>query len=184
MTSDEKLVARCLEGDCEAFRELFDRYKAYVFAIILNFVKDGNEAEDIAQEVFLQIYRSLPQCQQENFKSWIGRIAVNKAIDYKRKVARLPCIALEDKAPEMMPVREEECTSPEEIYLTKESREEVRNVTGRLPEIYRRAIEKYYFQDKSCREIAREEGISIKAVESRLNRARTLFKKRWGRDDG
>lgn len=71
-------------GDEQAFCEIVETYKGYVFAIILNFIKDNYIAEDIAQEVFLQAYRSLPQFRNKNFKAWIGKIAVNKAIDFKR----------------------------------------------------------------------------------------------------
>ncbi|MFO7153020.1 MAG: sigma-70 family RNA polymerase sigma factor [Bacillota bacterium] len=182
MLSDEQLVAKCLAGEQDAFEELLERYKGYVFAIIYNFISDDAEAEDVAQEVFLQIYRSLPRCQLKNFKAWIGRIAVNKAIDYRRKVKRLPVIAPDVEENET--AQECEGASPEELYMAEESRREVRDAAHRLPEIYRNAIIKHYFHGKSCSEIAREEGISAKAVESRLSRARALFKKRWRREEG
>jgi len=183
MVSDEQLVARCLEGDQEAFRGILERYRAYVFAIILNFISNRTEAEDIAQDVFLQIYRSLPQCRLKNVKSWIGRIAVNKAIDRKRKKALLLEEITEEKINEAAYDAGHGVSSPEDLYLKKENREKVYAVTESLPEIYARAIVKYYFEGKSYREIALEEGITIKAVESRLSRAKNLFKKRWGRED-
>ncbi|ADL08929.1 RNA polymerase sigma factor [Thermosediminibacter oceani] len=183
MLSDEQLAKRCLAGDQEALEELLERYKGYVFAIIFNFVSDSAEAEDIAQEVFLQVYRSLPRCRFDNFKSWIGRIAVNKAIDHRRKAEHLSRIVPEEKAGESV-LRTEQAPSPEELYLAKEDWQRVQHVAGELPEIYGRTLAKYYFEGKSCREIAVEEGISVKTVESRLSRARALFKKRWGREKG
>jgi DNA-directed RNA polymerase specialized sigma24 family protein len=81
---DEQRVQRFLSGDQEAFREIVDVYKAYVFAIILNFVKQQDEAENVVQEVFMQIYRSLPQYRFQSFKSWIGKISITKAIDWQR----------------------------------------------------------------------------------------------------
>ncbi len=61
MNHDMKLVQKCLSGNEQAFCEIVETYKGYVFAIILNFIKDNYIAEDIAHEVFLQAYRSLPQ---------------------------------------------------------------------------------------------------------------------------
>jgi RNA polymerase sigma factor (sigma-70 family) len=81
----DNLVQRCLDGEQDAFTLLVEKYKGYVFAIILSFVRDEETAKDIAQEVFLQVYRSLASYRQQNFKGWIGRITANKAIDYKRK---------------------------------------------------------------------------------------------------
>jgi DNA-directed RNA polymerase specialized sigma24 family protein len=61
----DNLVQRCLDGDQDAFSLLIEKYKGYVFAIILSFVRDEETAKDIAQEVFLQIFRSLATYQRE-----------------------------------------------------------------------------------------------------------------------
>lgn len=61
VTSDEELLQQVLTANQNAFRELVERYKAYVFAIILNLLPASSDAEDIAQEVFMQVYRSLPE---------------------------------------------------------------------------------------------------------------------------
>ena len=58
MDQDTELIKQTLQGNDNAFEKIIDRYKGYVFAIILNFIKDHGEAENIAQEVFLQIYTS------------------------------------------------------------------------------------------------------------------------------
>ena len=73
---NKKLIKKILSGDDNAFSQVVDEYKNYVFAIILNFIKDYDEVENVAQEVFLQVYISLPDFKIENFKGWIGRIAV------------------------------------------------------------------------------------------------------------
>lgn len=85
MEQDMELIKQTLSGNEEAFAKIIDRYKGYIFAVILNFIKEHDEAENIAQEVFLQIYISLPEYKTQNFKGWIGKIAANKAIDWKRK---------------------------------------------------------------------------------------------------
>lgn len=85
MDQDIQLIKRVLAGEKAAFEKIVEKYKGYVFAIIFNFIKDYDEAENIAQEVFLQIYISLPEFKFDNFKGWISRVTANKAIDWKRK---------------------------------------------------------------------------------------------------
>ena len=83
---DEKeLIERAKLKDEESFKILIDKYKNYVFAIILSKVSDYQEAENISQEVFIQIFLSLDSYKDDNFKAWIGRISFNKTIDYLRK---------------------------------------------------------------------------------------------------
>ena len=181
MPEDEKLVRRFLSGDEGAFREIIEAYKGYVFAIILNLIKDHYMSEDIAQEVFLKIYRSLPDYHYKNFKSWVGKIAVNKAIDYKRAQTRI--LANEGASETMDEVlMRERGKTPEEVFLDTEHREKVLEALLALPATYGDTLEKYYFEGKSYKEIATEEGISVKTVESRLYRGKKLFEKSWGRD--
>jgi len=172
------LVQRCLGGDKEAFSLLVDEYKAYVFAIILKFVQDRESVRDIAQEVFLQVYRSLPEYRQQNFKGWVGKIAVNKTIDFKRK-KREP-VRAEDSVDIAARISAGEECDPDKLLLQKERESMVREIINQLPGIYRQVLYKFYFQGMSYEEIAHEEGISLKTVESRLYRARNVFRQRWG----
>lgn len=80
-------------------------------------------------------------------------------------------------------MRESNTATPEELLLDKEQRKKVAEVAASLPDIYNRALRKYYFDGKTYREIALEEGVTVRAVESRLYRAKDLFKKSWGRDE-
>lgn len=178
MSHDDTLVRKTLAGDEEAFRKIVNTYKGYVFAVILNFIKDNFIAEDIAQEVFLQIYRSLPQFKNKSFKSWIGKIAANKAIDYKRNQAKI-CEEFTEQLDGDLMVPGGYLT-PEDILLSKVQRDKVLKVTANLPKIYSQALEKYYFEGKSYKDIALEENITVKTVESRLYRAKRLFKQNWG----
>ena len=174
----DNLVQRCLGGDQDAFALLVEKYKGYVFAIILNFIKDEETAKDIAQEVFLQIYRSLDTYQQQNMKGWIGRIAANKAIDYKRKKHVSLC---ELETAERIQGKDDGSGSElEKMLLQKEKAAQVKKVLLRLSPINRTVLYKFYFQDKSHKEIAHEEGIQPKTVESRLYRARKAFRQEWG----
>lgn len=179
MLGDGELVQRCLNGNQDAFALLVDRYKAYVFAVILHIVSEQTEAENIAQEVFLQVYRSLSQYRSANFKGWIGKIAAAKAIDWRR--------AHRQRAQEtLMPEVASECAAgqsgwqlPEEVLLASENRQRVREICAKLPAVYRDVISRFYFEGKTYQQIAREDETTVKTVESRLYRARHLFRERW-----
>lgn len=174
MVCEEQLVKSAIAGDENSFCQIVESYKAYVFAIILGFIKDKYEAENVAQEVFLQIHRSLPQYRYQNLKGWIGRITVNKAIDWKRteKAKRV-------REQILFEATGNSTESPEEVLLKKTEHELVQKICSSLPEIYRSTLEKFYLEGKSQQQIAVEEGITIKTVESRLYRARGMVREKW-----
>ena len=180
MICDEELIKQTLLGDEDAFAKIVDRYKGYIFAIILNFIKDHDEAENVAQEVFLQIYISLPKFKMENFKGWIGRIAANKSIDWKRKKANKYVEETMENAEDIMD-RQELCyyETPEAKLIQKENKEKIHILCRSIPPIYENAIIKFYFQEKSYEEIAREEGTTTKTIESRLYRGRNMLREKW-----
>lgn len=176
VTNDEELLQQILNGSQDAFRELVERYKAYVFAIILNLLPASSDVEDVAQEVFLQIYRSLPDYQSQNFKAWLGKISVNKALDWKRSQVR----HTQNETLDLEILKDDnENHAPDLVFLKKENREYLDQICRQLPSIYSQVIYNYYFESKSYEEIAQKYGISIKTVESRLYRAKALIKKQW-----
>lgn len=162
----------------QAFEVLIEHYKAYVFAIILRFVDNMDDAQDIAQEVFLQIYRSLPSFQPDHLKAWVGRITTNKAIDWQRKKQRrVQEYELSDI--DVVKPLADSFPNPEEDFISREREDCLRGLCSSLPDRYRTVLVKYHFQDKSYQQIAREEGISVKTVETRLYRARKLLRQLW-----
>jgi len=173
--NDEHWVQAFLAGDQDAFELIIQHYQAYVFAIILNFV-DENDASDIAQEVFLQLYRSLPQYKPDNLKAWIGKITTHKAIDWKRGHARL---GQELTDMDFSLVKDRTVQMPDDLIINSENRQQVQNICMNLPPRYGRIITKYYYENKSYQQIAREEGINVRTVESRLYRARNLIRQKW-----
>ena len=178
MELDELTIKRAASGNQEAFRKIVEEYQKLVFAICMNITKDRQEAENLAQETFLQVYRSLNKYRSEGFKTWIGRIATNKALDWKRsrKVENsLQFIDINDSHE----IRSNERDTPHEKLLHKEEKERLETLCNDLPEKYAVVISKYYVQLKSYKQISDEEGISIKTVESRLYRAKKMLKDKW-----
>lgn len=183
MVCEEQLVQQALSGDEEAFRQLIEKYKAYVFAIVLKLVPDQFEAENLAQDVFLQIYRSLPQYQFNSFKSWIGRIAANKALDWKRSQKRKGCEQTFNLDSILIKNISPQTNNPEFIYLQREETNHIKEICSQLPEIYRTTVEKFYLQGKSRLQIAEEEKTTIKTIESRLYRGRKMLSEKWEGED-
>lgn len=178
---DERIhIQKATMGDKESFEYIINAYKNYVFAIILSFIKDRQEAENIAQEVFLQIYISLPKFQEKNFKAWVSRITTNKSIDFLRKKrSRIKENEVEGIDIINFPYPIENTNEPEYLFIKKEDRQELIRQIEALPETYKNTIKKFYLEEKSYEKIASEENISIKTVESRLYRGRILLKKNW-----
>lgn len=185
MDLDKELIEQTLSGDHTAFEKIVDRYKGYIFAIILNFIEDPYETENIAQEVFLQIYISLPKYKFENFKGWIARIAVNKSIDWKRKKKSKFNEKIVENTEEIAMDRGDISSyrTPENLLIAKERREKVHNILRNIPNIYENVIIKFYFEEKTYKEIAKEEGTTVSTIASWLYRGRNLLRRKWREED-
>ncbi|WP_313342994.1 sigma-70 family RNA polymerase sigma factor [Sedimentibacter sp.] len=179
MKNESLLIEKAALGDEDSFSILINNYKNYVFAIILNFIKDYDEAENVAQEVFFQIYVSLPKYDQNNFKAWIGRIATNKSIDWLRKKRA----KFKDEAIEELDNNVDLNANPEMILLEKYKHDKLKKALDSIPDIYRVTLEKFYFREKSYETIAEEEDVTIKTIASRLYRAKMLLREKWRYED-
>lgn len=175
--SDEQIINKIRAGDVNSFSKLVDRYQGYIFTVIVNVTHDPGSARDIAQEVFISIFRSLPSYYSGSFKSWIAKIAVSKSIDWTRAQARAPACN-ETFDPEYL-ASGDPLASPEIQVLKQEEHARLRAICSRLPQKYSSVVNRYYFHGQCYQDIAREEKISIRTVESRLYRARALIKQKW-----
>lgn len=177
MDPDELLVKKAIKGDDDSFRSIVEKYQRLVYAICFNITGHRQEAENLAQETFLQVYRSLSRYENKGFKSWIGKIATNKAIDWKRK-SRLEN---EGKVVYLEDIEEisTDKNSIQDELIKKENTKELLELCNKLPGIYSNVLIKFYIQSKSYNEISKEDGISVKTVESRLYRAKHAIRKQW-----
>ena len=178
--SDQVLIQKEKSGNDHAFRLLVEKYRNDLFRTIYAVLRDQKEAEDAAQEVFLKIYTSLPQYEDQGFKTWITRIAVNHAIDVKRKRDRRQEDTLEKVEYDF---QESQSESVEAEIINKERRTLVRKKLNELPANYRNVIYDFYIAEKSYQQMAEEQNVGIKTIETKLYRARLWMKKHWKEDD-
>ena len=174
--TDFQLIEACLAGQQDAFEELIMRYKNLVYSIILRMTKDGEEANDLAQDVFLKMYKNLASYSPEfKFSTWTMRITTNHIIDFhrKRKAETVPLdttvsVAVTDPD-----------DGPEAALMRKEERERIKRVIEELPIMYKIPIVLYHQKGMSYQEIADKIGEPISKVKNRIFRGRKMLKARY-----
>lgn len=184
MKNELDLIQKAKSGDTYAFEEIVNKYKNYIFAIILNFIKEKDEAENVMQEVFLQIYISLPKYKNDNFKGWISRMTSNKSIDYiRKKKSKFKEEVVEIREDQMYHEEHTKGDMPDEILIQKEKNIEISNLCSSIPKIYEDSIRKFYLEGKSYEEIALEEEVTVKTIASRIYRGKNMLREKWREKD-
>lgn len=174
--ADQLLVERVQHGDRRAFDLLVLKYQHRVVALVMRFVRDTQEAQDVAQDTFLRAYRALPNFRGESaFYTWLYRIAVNTAKNYlAARNRRPPDVDISaDEAEFLNDTRVlQDVSSPERLLLRDEIAATVQQVLAKLPEELRRALMLREFDGLSYEEIATEMQCPVGTVRSRIFRAR------------
>lgn len=179
MESEETLVKSAQSGDKTALETIIKTYYPLVFSICNNICKNGDEALNLTQDVFVQVFNSIDTFRGGILKAWICRIATNKAIDWKRKASKVKESFIDISE---IDIADKEDYQVETIILKRENDIKLHKILKNLPEIYQSVIQKYYFASKSYVDISKEENISVKTVESRLYRARSIIREKWEGD--
>ncbi|GLX71354.1 RNA polymerase sigma factor [Paenibacillus glycanilyticus] len=181
---DEQWITAIKNGGPAAFQTFVDEYGPYIYRTVYAVLRSPHDAEDVTQEALLQIYRSLPEFRMDGFKTWITRIAVNKAIDWKRSRMRKPEELVDNlvgfEAEGVLAARGQPV---EAAVIDQEEKRQVREQVDQLPDNYREVVTAYYMENKSYEEIAAQTGLEKKSVESRLYRARNWIKRHWRKED-
>lgn len=174
------LIKKILNGNEHAFRVLVEKYRVHIFKNVFAVLRNQKDAEDAVQEVFVKIYTSLPHYENQGFKTWITRIAINHAIDMKRKKTRRPEEQLTDAQEESLIAASE---NTEQIVLQKELQLLIRERMNELPPNYRELIYQFYIKEKTYKELAEEQQVKVKTIETKLYRARIWMKNNWKEED-
>lgn len=176
--TDRALVDAVIAGDDEAYRVLVDREKENVIGLCRRVLRDPQEAEDVAQEAFIQAYRALPTFRGDGaFGAWLGRIASRLAYARLKRPIELRADPTREAG---WLIDEEEGVDPQRAILDRERRAEVQRAISSLPEHQRRIVEMRFYGGLSLEEISSATGAPLGTVKSRLHRALAALRGRLG----
>ena len=135
----------------------------------------GNQfdAEDLAQETFLSVYKNLATFQRDYEKAWICKIATNKGLDFRKSAARRS----EPKEDTYFEDLRDQKASPEEAYLQQESKDYVYTICQSLKSPYKEVATEHFYKEKTAKEIAQEAGKGLKTIQTQIYRAKAMIKK-------
>jgi len=170
--SVEELLARCAGGDSSAFGEIIREHQSMVYSLALHFLRSPSMAEDLAQEVFLELFRNLAKIKSgAHLRFWLRRVACHRSIDRVRRRPPYEMLSLED-VPE--PASAERADDP--LLEAKLWR-----LVGALPQKPRMALILRYQEDLELREIAEVMEMPVNTVKSSLERALALLRGKLAR---
>jgi RNA polymerase sigma-70 factor (ECF subfamily) len=180
---ESEIIARLQSGDEAAFKIVVEKYQRYVLNTCYRFVNSEETAEDLAQEVFIQLFLSIKDFRGgSKLSTWIYRIAVTKSLDHLKKIRRKKRFAVikrlfgEDEMEEKIPSHNDSDPAGE---LDKKERMKVLNMAlDTLPESQRIAFTLSKYDEMSYKEIAEILGTTISAVESLIHRAKNNLQKK------
>jgi len=163
-----ELLAACRRGDRQAFEELVRATHRRAYSLAFRLTGDRDEAEDVAQEAYLRMFRGLAGFREEaRFETWMHRIVTNCAIDMLKRRGRFGDLLVDDQTD--VPV-------PDSAASRMADRDELSRAIAELPEGQRIVLWLKDVYGLSCREIGDEIGIEEGAVKVRLHRARKRLK--------
>jgi len=178
---DQCLIKQVKEGDKKAFDKLVVKYQQRVIQLVMRYVRDTSEAQDVAQEAFIKAYKALPNFRGESaFYTWLYRIAVNTAKNYLVSRARRYSnheVDVSDAENFEGAFRLKEGDTPEHLVLSEEIRRTVQQAINGLPDDLKRAITYRELDGMSYEEIAEKMDCPVGTVRSRIFRAREAVDK-------
>lgn len=172
---DSSLVARCLRGDETAWEDLVRIHTRKVYALCYRFTGSGSEAQDLTQEVFLRVFRTVKtfRSAEGSFSTWLARVTRNLLIDHYRRTRQE---RVTDSIEEQLPVIEETgaaaAARPDQAVAGREASEILQATLQKLSPDLREAVILRDLQEMEYREIAQVLAIPEGTVKSRINRGR------------
>jgi RNA polymerase sigma-70 factor (ECF subfamily) len=169
------LVSRCLSGDEAAWEELVRQHTRHVYGLCYRFTGSGAEAQDLTQEVFLRVFRTLKtfRSAEGSFGTWLARVARNLLIDHYRRTRQE---RVTDPIEEQLSVLEDKGATaserPDHAVAGREASEILQAALQKLSPDLREAVILRDLQEMEYREIAEVLGIPEGTVKSRINRGR------------
>lgn len=164
-TSEHQLIERCREGDEQAFRELVERYKGLVFALVARSIRDPGRAEEVAQDVFVRVYRGLPSFRGDSrVSTWIYRIVVNVLMAERRHPVTEPLEGTGEIPREF--------GSADRQFEEMTLRDRMEKAIDRLPVHYQVLVNGHYLKGMQYEELAAALDLPLGTVKTHLHRAK------------
>jgi RNA polymerase sigma-70 factor (ECF subfamily) len=158
-----QLVRQATGGDRDAFEELIRRMQRRVYGFAYQHLRDSDEAHDLAQEIFVKLYRNLDRFDVDRpFEPWFWKLAANTSINYRRKRVPLPAEASEELADEASALPRHDPALVQAL--------------SQLDPSYRLPVLLHYYADLSLEQVAHSLNSSVPAIKSRLHRARAQLR--------
>src|SRR5436309_3516135 len=181
---DAALMLRVKQGDSGAFTELVDKYKQPVMNLVFRMLRDATEAEDVAQNVFVQVHKSAQRYEvSSKFSTWLFTIARNLSLNEIRRRSRHPAESMDAPHPEnedqpWHQFEDKKTFTPPESLLHGELENKVLEAIAELPENQKTALLLCRQGELSYEEIAEVVGTSLSATKSLIHRARETLKQK------
>ncbi len=170
--SEAEAIERAKQGDAEAFEVLYNLHKRRVYSLCLRMTANTAEAEDLAQEAFLQLFRKIGTFRGESaFSTWLHRMAVNVVLMRLRKKG-LPVVPLEDTPETEEEAPKKELGAPDAVLAGSIDRLQLERAIAALPPGYRMIFVLHDVEGYEHNEIAGIAGCSIGNSKSQLHKAR------------
>ena len=167
---DLGLVRRCRDGDESAFTEIVERYRDLVYGLAYKMTRAGEEAEDLAQEVFLRLHRGLPYFRGDaKLSTWIFRITLNAAQDRSAK-RRLPAESLDTGGPEGGP--RVDAGAADAQFDAVALRDRLEKAMARLPDRARFVLAAHYLRGVRYEDLADSLDVPVGTVKTLIFRAK------------
>jgi RNA polymerase sigma-70 factor (ECF subfamily) len=189
---DAEIIERIKKGETKYFEEIVKKYKKVVFGHAYNFLRNKEEAEDTAQEVFIAVYKSLAGFRGDSkLSTWIYRITINTCKNRLKQMQRLRSQTAdesyeenqEEKTSMVDNLKEKEEKEPDRSYASDETKKLIYKRIDELTEEQRRVIMMRDVDGLSYEEIGQVLKLSVSAVKSKLFRARENLREKLQKDD-
>jgi RNA polymerase sigma-70 factor (ECF subfamily) len=179
---EQEFIQKLIDGNETAFKQLVDSYKDMVVTTCFGFVNNYADADDVTQEVFIEVFRSVANFNKEaKLSTWIYRIAVNKSLDFLRKSKRkkrwADLFRIDSPSDDSLDNWFVYPSAPDLELEQKERMQILAHAIGKLPKNQQIAFTLNKYDDLSYKEIADIMETSLSSIESLLHRAKNNLKK-------
>jgi len=172
MNIDQKILERAKSGNIKAFEDILSVYEKPIFNYIRRWANRRQDAEDLTQDVFIRVYKSLKSIDlQKSFKAWLYKIATNVVYDWlRKKQGKIELFTIDDG------IHDFETIESDSSYINIESAKDLEAALEKIKPVYKNVLLLFYHDDLSYQEIADALNLPINTVKVCLYRAKKSLK--------